>query len=1132
MTKYVYVGRRTGPDIVLPADQIVNQTVQHIRQQILKTTEALWIRTRDFSAQLNDQGIPSKRFPQIIIDRQVNVHDRPPSYLYVGSTMSSEVVVLYFQVTSDAGEHIPAISLDYLKREIAIKTVKDMYERISSAELNCTVKQVTVNGRPVDPNTKIKSFIDVNKDMPRLGVQIELTDAGKAYLEKRAHVVEELSVTEANYVSVLKCLKEFWRPQFEAKGLLNGSELVGAFDDIEKILDAHQKFHAELSNAVHGYSSVIGGVFLRNMARFEVSSHFVANYQNVIEDLAVRKQSKAFAAALEELKHMQDDREFTSFLVNPVQRLPRYSLLLKAVAKNTHAGHPDSELLVKAQKELDDLIQSMDELTRKVKEQSEQRKLQEKIRKDGGIWQNFKLTDKARTIFCKTKVSVMRQPGKKIRPGIIYLFNDMVLLIKDRGRSAKVYFKDEVKSFHWLTVPRDYRSVTLVSFLVDRERCDRSEFLVSFTRSDEKDEFFSQVIQLQSSLLKNLADAFMWRVDSLADIVETICQHSAVVSTDKLIFFGGMTNSQKLLSSDLMTFSHDDNIVQNVPLSQMTTHESSIPPRRKHTMTYLGGCLYIIGGIMKPKEPCYIVQFNIAKKSIVNCCKAATINRYGHTCVPYNNQLFVFGGKVKPSTYLNDVTVVDMNRQIVMQIQSTDPRPEGRSEHSAVIYNERMYIFGGKGQKGLLSDLWSFDLKNFEWRQEKLPSKLTPRRAHLAVMLADEMVLIGGFPGNYTRIPTEAVNLTRMRTRKVENVGNVPPCLKHMAGGVMQNKTLVIYGGLEFKCHTPQSTIYQIELTPNWMKKVMQYEATRRDIPEVLDGDAWNRVLGSSCCHTVLAHRSTWMPQKRLDEPKARMKGPEAVPRFPSARNSRGEGSRRGSLFVSPDSVRLQSVRFEGPIDETSQKDQANKEERNATSGGQTIRAATDVLEKLTRGDRVQLSPPDDKGKTSKPLPGSKPSSRNSSTQPKAAPSNPVKVSEPPSKPGERVIGGITLGTKTSETKPTTQQKPSQTQPQQPKPAPDSQKAKQPQTTAQQKPAAAQPTQRPATHQSSAQQRTSSVQRSSTSHPDSPRRQSHASRQGTALTSTTRTSQHDFRLHSQHHYPVQRNRSRAPGRFL
>ena len=446
----------------------------------------------------------------------------------------------------------------------------------------------------------------------------------------------------------------------------------------------------------------------------------------------------------------------------------------------------------------------------------------------------------------------------------MFLFNDMVLLIKETEKTAKIYYKEYVEYFHFLTVPRDYRSTYLAMCCQDRDRCERSEFLVTFAKSEDQAQFFTHITTLQNQKIEQTGAQMVWKLDTLCDSVESLCQHAALSCGTSVVFFSGVKTDQRSFSPDFLTYVHEENLFRNLPISQMTNYEGPLPPRRKHTATYMDGCIYIIGGILRQNNAPYIAQFNIAKKSIVNVCRSAQLKRYGHSCVAYNHQLFVFGGKTKPDktvVFLNDVTCINVEKNTVLQMQVRDPKPEPRYDHGVVVFEDRMYIYGGKGQKGVLSDLWSFDLKAFTWRQEQVSPKLIPRRSPLMLMLGPEMVILGGFPATYRRLPIEAVDLAQKRSRIVKAVGNIPPCLKYMGGAITINKEIIVYGGLQYKSHTPQSAIYVIELSQEWRDSIELYEADHPPSEETMSQDAWNALLNTSCCHTVLGHRSMWMPQ-------------------------------------------------------------------------------------------------------------------------------------------------------------------------------------------------------------------------------------------------------------------------------
>lgn len=52
-----------------------------------------------------------------------------------------------------------------------------------------------------------------------------------------------------------------------------------------------------------------------------------------------------------------------------------------------------------------------------------------------------------------------------------------------------------------------------------------------------------------------------------------------------------------------------------------------------------------------------------------------------------------------------------------MPILKNQIQPVPRSKHSAVVYNDSMYIFGGKDDdNNKLNDFWKLDLSTYEWQ--------------------------------------------------------------------------------------------------------------------------------------------------------------------------------------------------------------------------------------------------------------------------------------------------------------------------------------------------------------------------------------------------------------------------------
>jgi N-acetylneuraminic acid mutarotase len=75
-------------------------------------------------------------------------------------------------------------------------------------------------------------------------------------------------------------------------------------------------------------------------------------------------------------------------------------------------------------------------------------------------------------------------------------------------------------------------------------------------------------------------------------------------------------------------------------------------------------------------------------------------------------------------------------------------QPAGRWGHSAVVHNDRMYVYGGYGDT-FLSDMYEYNFTTNMWAQvQTLGPKPKPRHFHAAVVYQDNMYMFGGFAGN------------------------------------------------------------------------------------------------------------------------------------------------------------------------------------------------------------------------------------------------------------------------------------------------------------------------------------------------------------------------------------------------
>ncbi|ORZ09519.1 hypothetical protein BCR42DRAFT_306234, partial [Absidia repens] len=132
------------------------------------------------------------------------------------------------------------------------------------------------------------------------------------------------------------------------------------------------------------------------------------------------------------------------------------------------------------------------------------------------------------------------------------------------------------------------------------------------------------------------------------------------------------------------------------------------------------------------------------------------------------DQLLVFGGRlVSTRKMTNQLFVMDVNTQTwIRHIPSpdSDKPPTPRYFHSASVYKRSLIIFGdddgGANQNGtglcVVDDISILDLDTMTWRRPIIQPSLfspRPRYAHLAEIVDDKLVVIGGQDMNNSYLP-------------------------------------------------------------------------------------------------------------------------------------------------------------------------------------------------------------------------------------------------------------------------------------------------------------------------------------------------------------------------------------------
>ncbi|KAJ3017791.1 UNVERIFIED_CONTAM: hypothetical protein HDU68_011481, partial [Siphonaria sp. JEL0065] len=160
-----------------------------------------------------------------------------------------------------------------------------------------------------------------------------LTELAKEFLnplDNRSRLIKELIETERSYIASLELLQKYQNEVVNTKALTKEMMSI-LFSNLNELLDFQRRFMVAMEGTLHvGVTEHrLGQLFLLNEEAFEVYFPFCINYQTA-QDFAASQDSE-----LSRLDSIIPHHQLPSFLIQPIQRLMRYPLLLKELIKLT-----------------------------------------------------------------------------------------------------------------------------------------------------------------------------------------------------------------------------------------------------------------------------------------------------------------------------------------------------------------------------------------------------------------------------------------------------------------------------------------------------------------------------------------------------------------------------------------------------------------------------------------------------------------------------------------------------------------------------------------------------------------------------------------------------------------------------
>lgn len=239
----------------------------------------------------------------------------------------------------------------------------------------------------------------------------------------REKTIQEILTSEMSYLHQIEILIQYFMEPLKKSSFISTTEYTTLFGHLDTIY----KVNGELLNEMKNNPNNVGAAFLKLAPFFKLYSVYAYDYKNVLNLLQEIQNSnpqlKQFILQQEALPDV--GMSLASLLITPIQRVPRYRLLLQEVLSLTSHNHPDYYILQRSLKEVENTALHINNLVQ------EQESMQQMIELQRSL-QNGRpsIVAPGRRLLKEGMLMKVSPEGRKAHCRYFVLFNDMLMYCK------------------------------------------------------------------------------------------------------------------------------------------------------------------------------------------------------------------------------------------------------------------------------------------------------------------------------------------------------------------------------------------------------------------------------------------------------------------------------------------------------------------------------------------------------------------------------------------------------------------------------------------------------------------------------------------------------------------------------
>ncbi|XP_074836036.1 rho guanine nucleotide exchange factor 17 [Carettochelys insculpta] len=378
--------------------------------------------------------------------RPISKHERHTSetsaFLPLSAPESPELLNQNVHVTVPESSPVPIKSYPVLQAPSLEDVTKQYMLTLNSVDSSSSGTVDMPRSSPATPTTSEPKLLRCPKQQEEHNPS---STKNKPQVDMRKHVTMTLLDTEQSYVESLRTLMQgYMKPlkQPENSTLCDPSLVDEMFDQIPELLEHHEQFLEQVHNCVQNWheKQKVGDVLVQSFSKdilVNIYSAYIDNFLNARDAVRIAKEARpAFMKFLEQsMRENKEKQALSDLMIKPVQRIPRYELLVKDLLKHTPEDHPDHPFLLDAQRNIKQVAEKINKGMKSAEEVERNARILQEIESHIEGMEDLQAPLR-RFLRQEMVVEVKAVGGKKERS--LFLFTDLLICTTLKRKSGSL----------------------------------------------------------------------------------------------------------------------------------------------------------------------------------------------------------------------------------------------------------------------------------------------------------------------------------------------------------------------------------------------------------------------------------------------------------------------------------------------------------------------------------------------------------------------------------------------------------------------------------------------------------------------------------------------------------------------